>query len=347
MNGILGVLKRAGRRTLRLAVAGAGVTAILGSGGGMGNFWGCYEGGGEYCGPFTYPPGVQVQPRRITVAVGSPVSFVADVYTYTPPKAYTLQWCRRAALSNSCAPIAGATGATLTLPAVNLTDDGATYVVTVTDSGGSSNASGALTVSSGPGLAFADGDFAPAAWSVAASIVPARADSTWSAVRSASGGQPDAYLALTYGVGTPPGTIGLFHSLASAVYDPASQGALRAVDFEIDCARVSSTVAATASLRPMIEQAGRRFAPVWAAYSSTPDCYDPSWRTTKAYSVAADEFELIDGPACVVGVACPDFSAQAPSIRLGFTTAVDLAAGARTDAIVQGIDNWKAMLWRR
>jgi hypothetical protein len=100
-------------------------------------------------------------------------------------------------------------------------------------------------------------------------------------------------------------------------------------------------------VRPMIEQGGRRYVP-------TPDGHDGAaycisfWEPAPALrSVAAGEFTLVDGPACAVGEACPDFSAQAAPIRLGFETAIDVRFATSAVTVVQGIDNWRVAVWRR
>jgi hypothetical protein len=63
-------------------------------------------------------------------------------------------------------------------------------------------------------------------------------------------------------------------------------------------------------------------------------------------SLAAQDFVLLDGPACGAGDSCPDFSASAAPLRFGFVRNSQALAGV-AGTIAHGIDNWKVTVWRR
>jgi sugar lactone lactonase YvrE len=90
-------------------------------------------------------PTITVPPQAVTVVVGQPALFSVTA-SGTEPLAY--QWLR------DDAPIAGATAANLTLPAVGLGDGGARFAVRVTNPAGSvTSAAAVLTVTPiGPGI---------------------------------------------------------------------------------------------------------------------------------------------------------------------------------------------------
>lgn len=322
------------------ALVVTGLAAIVGSGGGVGFPDPCYT-----CeGPL--PPSVVVSPARITVQVGSPVTFSASVFGYALSRRYTLQWCKRTYGAAQCIPIAGATGDTYTLAGANLGDDGALVQASVVDANGSAQSGGVLAVTAAPAVSFSDGDFAASAWSVRAIVTPEHSGAAFSESRPVAGGHPDAFLSVTYQIPAAPGSVRLLHTSSAAVYDPAAQGAVYVIDFSVDCRKLSFT-GVIAELLPMIEPGSRRYVPTALNGDARALCFDPDWRSLSVASVAAGEFMLVDGPACNAGEACPEFSRQGLPIRLGFAASASLQASQSTDPVVQGIDGWKATVWPR
>jgi hypothetical protein len=64
----------------------------------------------------------------------------------------------------------------------------------------------------------------------------------------------------------------------------------------------------------------------------------------------ADEFGLVDGPACSPGESCPDFSASSAPLRFGYVSVTQVKSGlpAGTSAhFAYGIDNWQLKVWKR
>jgi hypothetical protein len=314
-----------GRRVLRAVIAGIGVIVIVGSGGGFPDL--------DFSGPFPLSPSATVEPARVTVEVGASVSFTVTPLFATPPLSY--QWQRNGV------DIPGATGATYTLAGANLGDDGAQFGVRVTAANGATTASSLLSVSSAPGVVFQDADFVESDWTASAIVEPASNGPTHAETQEATGGHPGAFRRIAYQVPSGASSVRVFHLARSAVYDPAVQGAIYAIDWTQDCSRLSTSTLSETHATPMFEQGGRRFAP-W---------YDgpclPYWQTTTVSSRRAEEFLLIDGAACGAGEACPDFSAGAAPLRFGFVSGVRLPSESAAGAIVQGIDNWKVTIWRR
>jgi hypothetical protein len=315
------------RRLTVAAIAVFGIVTIVGSGGGFmpdSNF--------NFNGPFA--PTAGIEPYRVTVQVGAMVTFTA-IASGTPPFAY--QWSRNGA------DIAGATGTSYTLVGANLTDDGAQIAVRVTNGVGTSTASSLLRVSSMPGVLYQDAEFQMSDWAVTAIANPALNGPTYAASRSATGGNPDAYRAVDLQVTQGPSAIRVFHTSLSSTYDPPAQGAIYTIDVALDCNRLSPSTISDASVSPAFEQGGRWFVPPrWITV-----CQPNYWARGAVLSLSADEFILAAGPSCGTNQACPDFSAGAMPMRLGFVSAAALPSGSASSAITLGIDNWKVTVWRR
>ena len=317
-----------------------GLAAIVGSGGGLGIDW-C-DGCG--LGPWTYPPSVVVRPAQTIVQVGSDVSFDAWVTSYAGDT--SLQWCRRAAATSDCIDIAGATASRYVLAGANLVDDGARFEVRVSDAYGTAQDGATLAVSSGPPVRFEDGEFALADWVALAG--PSSPGAGFQVAHETAGGNPDAWRSVTLTLPASGGSVRVFHGRAGVAYDPAAQGAVYRIDVAVDCARLryeGSTQVPT--VRPTIEQGGRRFAPAWPGWVAGVDCVGPWQAVSMLSALAADQFALVDGPPCGIGESCPDFSAQGAPIRLGFESTVEVGFTTGPVTLVLGVDNWRVAVWRR
>lgn len=316
----------------------AGLVSIVGSGGGGYTDAICvaYP---DACGP--PPPTVTITPERTTVQVGGNQTFTAQPTGFADP---TYQWQRSADGGRTFVDIEGATAASYTLVAANLSDDATViHVVARARPGGGplAEASSRLAVSPLPGIVFQDGEFAGANWQVTAISIPPNNGATHTEDQAADGGNPAAFRRMTHTFPANQQSLGVMNLSASALYEPAVSGAILSIDYSEDCALFSAgnpTFQVYAAL--LIEQAGRRYRP--RALASA--CTSPSWTSfRKDASLAAADFDLLDGPACGAAQACPDFSATGPPIRLGFVR----FAAANTTPTVHGIDNWKVTVWRR
>jgi len=317
-----------------MTIAVLGALTIVGSGGGLPGFPEIDWGGGGGSVPIL--PRVVVLPYRPTVAVGTIVTFEADVLNATPPIAY--QWRRNGVT------ITGATGPTYTLGGAQLGDDAAQFSVTVVAANGAATGGVVLLVSPLPGVVFQDADFPLSNWTVTATAQPAENGPTHIESQAADGGNPDPYRSITYQMTAGPSSLHLVHFAITATYDAATQGAIYTIDLAEDCSRrsfSSGLIFTGLTHSPMFEQAGRTYTPRnWLGSCAS------AWSSTRVWSLRADEFTL-SGPPCGTNEKCPDFSATAPPLRFGFVTNLGLATGSSAGSVVQGVDNWKLTVWRR
>lgn len=323
---------------IRTAVLAAGVATLIGSGGGFPDI------GPPDPGSIAPQPGVDIEPARITLQVGSSVRLVAQVRHTTQPH---YQWCRVPAGGTACADIPGATGDSYTVAAVNLADDGAQFGVSVTDPNGGASAWSALFVSSMPPVVIQDGDFAPAAWSVATIAEPVTGGPSAVVGTVPEQGHPGAYRQTTIQVPVVPSSLQIFQTRDSTVYDPAAQGAIHVIDATEDCVTPgTSTSNAYIGTVPLLVQTGRRYVATtnWSRGCSGSDTWVAA---APRVALVAGDFRLIDGPACMAGEACPDFGVGAAPIQLGFAQLVEMSAAGRTGTRTRGIDNWQITIWRK
>ena len=316
------------RRLVHALVVVLGITAIVGSGGG-----GFPDLNFNFDGPFA-PSFATIEPSRATVQVGATVTFTVHANGTEP---FSFQWAR------NDANIPGATAATYALAGANLADDGAQFSAKVSNSVGAATAWSLLHVSSLPGVAYRDDDFAVSDWAVSAIADPATNGPTHTESQSATGGNPGAFRLIAYQVPQGSSSIRVFNTSLPSVYNPAEQGAIYTIDFARDCSAAATSTLGAISASPGFQQGSRWFVGrpgVWA-------CGGTNWQTRLASSLRADEFGLAAGPACSVNEACPDFSAGAAPLRFGFVSEAAVAPGATAGAITQGVDNWTVTVWRR
>ena len=340
MRGEHSTLTRWTRGLVLAFIVTAGWVSIVGSGGGYTDpICAAYP---DACGPL--PPTVTITPERATVQVGGNQTFTAQPTGFANP---TYLWQRSSNGGRTFVDIGGATGASYTLSGANLGDDATVFHVIVWANGSNgplAEASSRLAVSPSPGMVFQDGEFAPANWQVTAISSPPNNGATHTEERSADGGNPAAFRRMTHTFPANQQSLGVMNLSASALYEPAVSGAILTIDYSEDCALFSAGNP-TFQVYPalLIEQAGRRYRSALSSVFASA-CTSPSWTTMrKDASLAAADFELLDGPACGAAQACPDFSASAPPIRLGFVR----FAAANTTPTVHGIDNWRVTVWRR
>lgn len=334
------ILRGLGLVVLRLAVVASGLALIWGSGGGGGG------GGFPPCPPELCPPyvWVNVEPARATAQVGQDVVFEAIVDTYGGLPSPRYAWCRRPAGSTTCEPIAGADGPRLTVSRVNLADDQATYGVRVT-AGSSSRTSGALLmVSPSPPIEFVDGDFVPGAWTATGfeGGPPRTPSSAFAVAREPDGGNPGAFLRVTYGPLAASDSMRVAHAARAAVYDPAQLGAIYSIDFRAEC-RALEGYGVRMHLAPMLRQGARTYV---GDLLFQQTCESGGWAFDEGRgSLVATDFALFEGPDCGAAESCPDFSAAGAPIAFGLITGNDFVDASTTPA--HGVDNWRVSIWRR
>ena len=335
-------------RGLTLAcVSALGLVAIVGSGGGgyadallcTFTFQHCLGFSATMKSPF------------ITALVGTPVTFIVETHataafvsnTVTGPLSF--QWRRSSDGGGTYVDIAGATGATYSLASVNLSDDGAVFRVDVrVGNGGGVYTLGHLAVSATPGIVFEDGEFLPAIWFASPAVDPPGTQTVHSEERLATGGNPDAFRRMVYQVtqaevsASVSLSASVFYTSLSATYDPASQGAIYVIDYSEDCIAFQSPGSTVSNL--LIEQGGRKY-----LSNTTGPCFLPTWSAVAGRSsLSLKDFRQVDGPACVTGESCLDFSASALPMRFGYWRGSYVPPGV---SLAYGIDNWKVTVWRR
>jgi hypothetical protein len=320
------LLRRTWRRLASAVVSAVGIAAIVGSGGGF------PEVELDFDGPWA--PSVNVEPAELTVQAGGTASFSASAFG-TQPLAY--QWRRDGV------DIAGARSSTYTLVGASAGDDEARFSVVVTNQAGTSTASGLLRVSPWPPVVAEDGDFALADWAVGPVLgVPASTGADFVVTREAAGGVAGALRKIAFTLPPGPAGIAVLQLSLPSSYDPAQQGSIYVVDFALACNRLATTTSGETLVRPLLEQGGRWFAP----RPATLHCA-PAWMAMQQGGFTADEFELVAGPACLAGAACPDFAVDALPVRFGLLADVNIPVGSPAGRVDLGIDDWRVTVWRR
>jgi len=343
------IAARVGRALLHLSIVALGLATIVGSGGGAGfPDLSCLN-TPQGCGGTPPPaqPTASMTPQWPMVQVGTPLQFKVITDAASP----TYHWCWKPKGADACAEIAGVSGPNYSLEAANLGDDGAVLQVTVNGSNGEAVAGTILAVSSMPAMTFTDTEFPESDWGLVTVANPPLSGLPFSARRVASGGNPGAYRLLTVDLPLEVRTVSLLNASAAAIYDPATQGAIYRIEFSLDCNNLVVTIDPSYSnyWLPTLEQGGRRFMPDRNAGAT---CFSPGWNTRSWLGFDAAGFKVVDGPACGAGETCPDFSSQGLPLRLGLAYNVELrsplpaASSASAPHFEQGLDNFKAAVWR-
>jgi len=283
-------------------------------------------------------------PLKLAVRAGNGATFNAETVGIDHP---SFQWTRSTDGGTHFVDIPGATGAAYTLPQVLFLDDGTFFRVEVSARGDSkvlatSNAS-KLLASSLSAVEFSDGEFDPTDWSASSIAEPAQSGPSHTEDRSAVGGLPGAYRHMVHTMPAGPSTLRVFNMKASAVYDPKALGAIHALDYSEDCDRLSATASSfDVQSYATIEQSGRRY-----ASNRGRGCLT-AWigNFSQIPSLEAADFVQIDGPSCLPGASCPDFSAGGEPLRFGFERRVTRLGNAPAGSIEHAIDNWQFSVWR-
>lgn len=311
-----------------------GIVAIVGSGGGVG------FPGGDPCANNGCNPGpiyfANVTPARSSVQAGTAVVLSATSLGLTSP---TYQW-RRSVDGVNFTDIAGQTSASYSFSA-RLADDGTTYGVRIAGLGGlQATAAAYLAVSSSPAVVFSDSEFADSDWA-ATSSATSTAASVVSQGQAASGGNPGAWRHTVLSMPSGTSTISVFNVSRLSVFDPALRGALRAIDFTLDCT-VQLSTPSTFGTTVLLIQNGRKFAP-----RSSSSCHTAGWAPLPGAALGSTDFVQVDGPVCGPNEICPDFTASGPQINVGYLVTTTAQGSAAVTTYDRGIDNWKVSLWPR
>ena len=290
-------------------------------------------------GPLSCHPkdeGIAVEPWRAVVAVGATVEFSVS------PGSQKYTW-RRCPPSGLCTDMPDVTGPSYTWAGLNLADDGSRIEVTSYDCAVTGHGSVVVEVLPGPGWTFEDVEFLAGDWEIQV-FDEAGGPTQVASSRPTAGGNPGAYLAMSYDV-PPQSSSHVFHGALRATYDPAAQGAIHAVNMSAQSPPFDPLTPYLRDLRPAFRQGGRWYSAYWGRLVSS---LDPPAQWAPAFSATGwDEwlFEQFAGPPCGAGERCPDFSTQGSPITFGFmVTVYSLESGAQLRVAV---DNWKVTVWRR
>jgi hypothetical protein len=329
---------RFGRLILLAGIGLAGLISIVGSGGGSLGFPPCEPplcGGGD-----PEPIVMRIEPAHTTAQVGAAVRFEAVEISHYGNLSY--QWRRSADGGGNFIDIEGAVGSSYMLPSVNLADDGAMFMIVArTGDTLTAQAVARLSVSATPPRSYQDGEFDLAGWTIEPWIPPGTPAFSANVERIASGGNPGAFLKTSLIMPGGIGTVTLLYLSNRAAYDPAIDGAIRSIDYAEDCAALLRGTATSVQSLLLIEQGGRRYLSPTAAVA----CVSSTWQPVAHRSgLRAADFAQLDGPACPAAEACPDFSASAALLRLGFAR---VTRSYPDEASADGIDNWQVSVWRR
>lgn len=187
--------------------------------------------------------------------------------------------------------------------------------------------------------------FPIADWAAGGVAVPATSGSTATADRATGGGNPEAFHAMTFNLSAGASSLRQFNLSSALAYDPARQGAIKVIDYAEDCS-VSSASPAIGFVNStlLLVQGTRQYVTkAWSACGNSN-----GWNPRRLWSsLAVADFVLAAGPACTAAEFCPDFSATAAPLRLGYVRAATQAASSPAGVIVHGIDNWQVSVWRR
>lgn len=176
-------------------------------------------------------------------------------------------------------------------------------------------------------VVFSDGDFNPSNWTFGTSL---SMGSGGSVNRISSGGNPGSYLRLTLSMSAGVGDAGIWGLNNSAVYNPATQGAIESVALSEDVLEIGSPHAGGAVLM----QNGLLY------YRFTYIAAGTSWTTLSAGPGTAADYILYPSPNNGITSLHPDFSILGAPITFGFYR--NIGGTALTDfSNPAGLDNWK------
>jgi len=192
---------------------------------------------------------------------------------------------------------------------------------------------GMVIVLVGPILAdpvtFSDGTFNDADWT--ATEICGCVEGSFVAQQVPTGGDPGAYrqteLIFPGGISQPVGASVVAHLNDSAVYDPATQGAITSIDFSFDNMEFSNYGVGYSVL---LSQNGTDYI---AFVPGLDDAVNPPFWTHVSHT-GVNAFELWDTRN---NFTHPDFSGTAAAIRFGYYTS---NVGDLFHESLSGIDNW-------
>lgn len=187
-------------------------------------------------------------------------------------------------------------------------------------------------------VVFEDTEFLNADWEATAFDPENVPTAHSSGQRITSDGNPGAYRQMTVTIGGGTQSLRIFHMNRNAVYTPALQGAITAIEFREDRRLFAATNDGTVGATFAFKQ-GERFFILTGIFPLPLE-----WET--ATTPAQPAYVWNAGPLCPApgpGVRCPDLTEAGEPITFGYMRGAS-SEPLRTD--VHGIDNWRVTVRR-
>ncbi len=180
-------------------------------------------------------------------------------------------------------------------------------------------------------LEAADGNFAPADWSVEAIV--SGTGSVDAVVTLPTGGNPDAYRDLTLSLGTAPlDGVAAAQLYTPLLWEPTVDGPIEALSYSFDFVALDGV---PTRLGLLIEQNGEYYAHVPADLAA-----NTSWQAYGGNQLTAADFD----PLIPFQSGHPDFGAGAPPLRFGVVTGQFRLFIDDQPGLHHGVDNWQLTL---
>src|SRR5262245_20622819 len=182
------------------------------------------------------------------------------------------------------------------------------------------------------GAVFSDGTFLDADWtSTELSDTTAGGVATFSATRSLTGGNPDAYRSVASTVPVS-GLLSVAHLRDGATWSPATQGPVTRLDFAYDYIVSPPGVDFGDSDRilPLLVQNGSYYAPAFMAFNQS------GWHHLAKNNNGASSYVRLAGS----GPTLPDLGASGSPIEFGYITRDGMIPSNPTQPRLALIDNW-------
>lgn len=204
-----------------------------------------------------------------------------------------------------------------------------------------------LTVVSAAGpldpIGFTDGAFLVGDWTLTNQLGGLGGSAQVAQV--ASGGHPGAYRSVKHQVNAAPDTattsrVFSFHIKTGALYDPATSGAIVAIDYAQE-SRLISLGGSAQGTSLALRQGGQ----LYYATSAYQAITAADWATQGHTGLVAADFVAVAADASQTDQH-PDFSASGPAIQFGFLRANSTSFGGGGYAVESGIDNWSVVVRR-
>jgi hypothetical protein len=147
-----------------------------------------------------------------------------------------------------------------------------------------------------------------------------------------TGGNPGAYSLINLSMTAGEGGVGLHAFKYSAVYNPATQGAIVSVAFSEDLRLVSGSVPGMSSGSVLLQNGLRYYRWCWETDSV-------SWTTRTASGVGSESYHIDGLQNDGINPLHPDFSTNGSPITFGYFRNIQGIAGTNF-FMTSGVDNW-------